>query len=153
MLKKIIRSVVVGLVGLVVVLYLTGNGFVFQLVAKVLETGRTTAGIDDYMYFDNAVLEWNALPGYNIGYADRNDTIFYISNGKIPRRDPSYNWQKTLPGNTKKTLWDSYYTTQELPQVIAPQAGYVYNANHSPFYSTSPDENPNPDDYAKAVAG
>ena len=54
MLKKIIRSVVVGLVGLVAVLYLTGNGFVFQLVAKVLETGRTTAGIDDYLYFDNA---------------------------------------------------------------------------------------------------
>ena len=74
-----------------------------------------------------SILEWNALPGYNIGYADRNDTIFYISNGKIPRRDPYYNWQKTLPGNTKKTLWDSYYTTQELPQVVAPQAGYVYN--------------------------
>ena len=98
-----------------------------------------------------SVLELNALPGYNIGYADRNDTIFYISNGKIPRRDPSYNWQKTLPGNTKKTLWDNYYITQELPQVIAPKAGYVYNANHSPFYSTAPDENPNPDDYAKAM--
>ena len=98
-----------------------------------------------------SALEWNALPGYNIGYADRNDTIFYISNGKIPRRDPSYNWQKTLPGNTKKTLWDSYYTTQELPQVVAPQSGYVYNANHSPFYSTAPDENPSPDDYAKSM--
>ena len=98
-----------------------------------------------------SALEWNALPGYNIGYADRNDTIFYISNVKIPRRDPSYNWQKTLPGNTKKTLWDSYYTTQELPQVVAPQSGYVYNANHSPFYSTAPDENPSPDDYAKAM--
>ena len=98
-----------------------------------------------------SALEWNALPGYNIGYADRNDTIFYISNGKIPRRDPNYNWQKTLPGNTKKTLWDSYYTTQELPQVVAPQSGYVYNANHSPFYSTAPDENPSPDDYAKAM--
>ena len=98
-----------------------------------------------------SILEWNALPGYNIGYADRNDTIFYISNGKIPRRDPNYNWQKTLPGNTKKTLWDSYYTTQELPQVVAPQAGYVYNANHSPFYSTDPDENPSSNDYAKAM--
>ena len=96
-------------------------------------------------------LEWNAIPGYNIGYADKYDTIFYISNGKIPRRDPNYNWQKTLPGNTKKTLWNSYYTTQELPQIIAPQSGYVYNANHSPFYSTDPSENPNPDDYSKAM--
>ena len=96
-------------------------------------------------------LEWNAIPGYNIGYADRNDTIFYISNGKIPKRDSSYNWRKVVPGNTKKTLWNSYYTTQELPQVIAPKSGYVYNANHSPFFSTSPDENPNPDTFAKAM--
>ncbi len=96
-------------------------------------------------------LEWNAIPGYNIGYADRNDTIFYISNGKIPKRDSSYNWQKVVPGNTKKTLWNSYYTTQELPQVIAPKSGYVYNANHSPFFSTSPDENPNPDTFPKAM--
>ena len=96
-------------------------------------------------------LEWNAIPGYNIGYADRNDTIFYISNGKIPKRDSSYNWRKVVPGNTKKTLWNSYYTTQELPQVIAPKSGYVYNANHSPFFSTSPDENPNPDTFPKAM--
>ncbi|MEC8257061.1 MAG: penicillin acylase family protein, partial [Bacteroidota bacterium] len=71
--------------------------------------------------------------------------------GKIPKRDSSYNWRKVVPGNTKKTLWNSYYTTQELPQVIAPKSGYVYNANHSPFFSTSPDENPNPDTFAKAM--
>ena len=54
MLKKVIRLVVVVLVGLFAIIYLTGNGFVFQIVAKILETGRTTAGIDDYLYFDNA---------------------------------------------------------------------------------------------------
>ena len=54
MLKKVIRLVVVVLVGLFAVIYLTGNGFVFQIVSKVLQTGRTTAGIDDYLYFDNA---------------------------------------------------------------------------------------------------
>lgn len=96
-------------------------------------------------------LEWNALPGYNIGYADRNDTIFYISNGKIPRRNPNYDWKLPVAGNTKKTLWNTYYKTQELPQVIAPKAGYIYNANHSPFRSTGTDENPNPDDFAEAM--
>ena len=48
-----------------------------------------------------------------------------------------------------KTLWNEYYKTEELPQVISPESGYVYNANHSPFKSTSLDENPNPKDYAK----
>ena len=63
-------------------------------------------------------LEWNALPGYNIGYADRNDTIFYISNGKIPKQIQVIIGEKSYL-ETPKTLWNSYYTTQELPQVIA----------------------------------
>ncbi|MDC1250110.1 penicillin acylase family protein, partial [Flavobacteriaceae bacterium] len=37
-------------------------------------------------------LKMEALPGYNIGYADKNDTIFYISNGLIPKRAKGYNW-------------------------------------------------------------
>ena len=48
-----------------------------------------------------------------------------------------------------KALWNEYYKTEELPQVISPKSGYVCNANHSPFKSTSLDENPNPKDYAK----
>jgi acyl-homoserine-lactone acylase len=88
------------------------------------------------------ILKMNQIPGYNIGYADKNDTIFYISNGIIPKRNNSYNWKKIVPGNTKRTLWSEYYTTEELPQVISPESGYVYNANHSPFKSTSLSENP-----------
>jgi acyl-homoserine-lactone acylase len=95
------------------------------------------------------ILKMNQIPGYNIGYADKNDTIFYISNGIIPKRNNGYNWTTVVPGNTKKTLWNEYYKTEELPQVISPKSGYVYNANHSPFKSTSLDENPNPKDYAK----
>ena len=95
------------------------------------------------------ILKMNQIPGYNIGYADKNDTIFYISNGIIPKRNNAYNWTTIVPGNTKKTLWNEYYNTEELPQVISPKSGYVYNANHSPFKSTSLDENPDPKDYAK----
>jgi len=53
MFKKVIQPVVLVIAGLIALLYFTGNGFVFLLVGKVLETGRTTAGIDDYLYFDN----------------------------------------------------------------------------------------------------
>ena len=95
------------------------------------------------------ILKMNQIPGYNIGYADKNDTIFYISNGIIPKRNDAYNWKNIVPGNTKKTLWNKYYNTEELPQVISPKSGYVYNANHSPFKSTSIEENPDPNDFAK----
>ena len=95
------------------------------------------------------ILKMNQIPGYNIGYADKNDTIFYISNGIIPIRSDAYNWKTIVPGNTKKTLWNKYYNTEELPQVISPKSGYVYNANHSPFKSTSVEENPEPNNFAK----
>ena len=97
------------------------------------------------------VLKMNAIPGYNIGYADRNDTIFYISNGKIPIRNEKYDWTKVVPGNTMATLWDTYYNTEDLPQVISPKSGFVYNANHSPFKSTGSDENPRADKFSKTM--
>jgi len=94
-----------------------------------------------------SILEMNEIPGYNIGYADKDDNIFYISNGLIPKRNNKYKWTDVLPGNTSETLWTEYHKTSELPQVINPKSGYIYNANHSPFRSTSLNENPNPKNF------
>ena len=91
------------------------------------------------------ILKMKALPGYNIGYADKNDTIFYISNGLIPKRAEGYDWANVVPGNTRKTLWEETYDTEELPQVIQPPSGYFYNANHSPFLSSADEDNPDGD--------
>ncbi len=79
-----------------------------------------------------------SLPMFNIMYADRYDTIFYISNGKMPRRNPDtkYNWKSTVPGNTSATLWTEFKPISELPQYINPSSGYLFNTNHSPFLAT-----------------
>ena len=97
------------------------------------------------------IIKTRNLPGYNIGYADKNDTIFYISNGIIPKRDERYNWRGVVPGNTKKTLWNEYYNIEDLPQVINPKSGFIYNANHSPFKSTSENENPKAENFSKTM--
>ena len=89
-----------------------------------------------------AALNMLAIPGYNIVYADKYDTVYYISNGRIPIRDPKYNWKKTLPGNTSATLWNNLHPLVDLPQVLQPKSGYVFNMNHSPFHSTEGPENP-----------
>jgi acyl-homoserine-lactone acylase len=83
-----------------------------------------------------------AIPGYNIVYADRYDTIYYLSNGRIPVRDPQFNWRTTLPGNTSATLWNKLHPLSDLPQVLQPKSGFVYNTNHSPFHSTEGPEKP-----------
>jgi len=96
-------------------------------------------------------LKMKQIPGFNIGYADRYDTIFYISNGIIPKRAEGYNWKGIVPGDTKKTLWTEYYDIEDLPQVIQPKAGFIYDANHSPFKSTSAEENPKEENYSKRM--
>lgn len=90
-----------------------------------------------------------SLPMFNIMYADRYDTIFYISNGKMPRRnpDPKYRWKSTLPGNTSATLWTKFKTVQELPQYINPTSGYLFNTNHSPFLASDSLNNLRPSNY------
>ena len=97
-------------------------------------------------------LSMTSLPMFNIMYADRYDTIFYVSNGKMPRRnpDPKYNWKSTVPGNTSATLWTEFKTIKELPQYINPPSGYLFNTNHSPFLATEKEYNLNKNKFDKA---
>jgi acyl-homoserine-lactone acylase len=88
-----------------------------------------------------SALKMESLPGYNIVYGDRYDTIFYLSNGRLPVREKGYNWKSTVPGNTYKTLWTKFHPIEKLPQVLNPASGYVYNANHSPFNATAKADN------------
>jgi acyl-homoserine-lactone acylase len=94
-------------------------------------------------------LEQNHLPMFNIMYADNKDTIFYISNGKMPYRnaDTAYHWNSTVPGNTMATLWTKYKPLSELPQQLNPASGYLFNTNHSPFLATDEKYNLDPKKY------
>lgn len=89
----------------------------------------------------SSALRMGALPGYNVIYADRYDTIYYLSNGKLPLRDPAFNWKSTLPGNTSKTLWKDFHPLSDLPQVLQPPSGYLFNSNHTPYNATSAADN------------
>ena len=96
-----------------------------------------------------AALNQNHLPMFNIMYADKEDNIFYISNGKMPYRNAKYNWASTLPGNTRETLWEKFKPLDALPQHLNPAAGYLFNTNHSPFMATAVNENLNPANFDK----
>ena len=66
---------------------------------------------------------------FNTGYADRDGNIYYVYNAKIPKRDPRYNWEKILPGESKRTLWYDYVPYDQLPQVFNPFEGFFQNCN------------------------
>ena len=114
---------------------------------KALEQWWKMGKSKNFTEFYNT-LKMKQIPGFNIGYADKYDTIFYISNGIIPKRAEGFNWKGIVPGDTKRTLWTEYYDIEDLPQVIQPKAGFIYDANHSPFKSTSAEENPKEEDFS-----
>lgn len=93
-----------------------------------------------------AAINQNHLAMFNIMYADKRDTIYYISNGKMPYRnaDTAYHWNSTVPGNTMATLWTTFKPVDALPQYINPASGYLFNTNHSPFLATDEKNNLNP---------
>ena len=117
---------------------------------KALEQWWKMGKARNFTEFYN-IYKMKQIPGFNVGYADKYDTIFYMSNGILPKRAEGFNWKGIVPGDTMKTLWTEYYDIEELPQVIQPKAGFIYNANHSPFRSTSDEENPREENYSKRM--
>jgi len=97
---------------------------------------------NNFTEFKNA-LDMRFIPSTNIVYADKSDTIYYLSNAKIPKRSEAYDWDKVLPGNTQVTNWkETYIDTDSLPQVLNPPSHFVFNTNNSPFNSTAPEDDP-----------
>lgn len=81
-------------------------------------------------------LDMQGMARMTVVYADRYDTIYALSNGLIPQRNPNFNWTRVVPGNTSATLWTEFHPRNALPQVLNPDCGYVFNTNNSPFEAT-----------------
>jgi len=98
-----------------------------------------------------AALNRQELSMFNIMYADKHDTIFFINNALMPVRDASsnYNWKRTVPGNTSKTLWTTFRPETALPQYINPKSGFLFNTNHSSFLATAFEDNLKSSSFAK----
>ena len=93
----------------------------------------------NYTEFKKA-LELQGLASQGITYADKNDTIFFFNNGIMPRRADGYDWKHVVPGNSKKTLWTEYTPVNEIPQIVNPKCGWIFNTNNSELHCTDPSE-------------
>ena len=78
----------------------------------------------------------HAIPMFNTGYADRDGILYYVYNAKIPKRDPRFEWNKIMAGETKQNLWYEYIPFERLPQVYDPLEGFYQNCNSSPYLAT-----------------
>jgi acyl-homoserine lactone acylase PvdQ len=91
------------------------------------------------------------LPTFNVGYADHTGRIFYAYHALLPVRDEHYDWSLYLPGDTAETLWMEYLPFEELPQVLDPAAGFIQNANSTPWQTTGTATDPSPGDWSATL--
>jgi len=104
--------------------------------------GRSIKGAEQWLKMNKAsnfsefknALEMRGIGVLNFVYADKEDNIYYLSNGAFPNRNPKYDWSGILPGNTSETLWtNETIPLDSLPQVLNPKSGWVFNTNNTPF--------------------
>ncbi len=89
-----------------------------------------------------------SLVMFNIVYADVHGDIFYISNGRVPKRDERIDSRDIRPGHEAWARWQGIHPQSDLPQLKNPTAGYLLNTNSGP-QNVTPQGAPQPDDFPK----
>ena len=110
---------------------------------KMLEQWFRMGGAQTLNEFERA-LRMQAIPMWQVNYADSAGHILLVFNGLVPRR-PAGNyadWSKVVPGNTSQMLWTDYLKYDELPKSLDPASGFNQNANEPPWQFTMPPLDP-----------
>jgi acyl-homoserine-lactone acylase len=106
---------------------LHGTGLMQQTLAMV-----KARDLDEFQ----AAVATLAMPIMNIVYADCEGNIYYVYGGRIPRRDPAYDWSQPVDGSDPGTEWHGIHPLAELPQVLNPPSEFIQSCNSTPFTTT-----------------
>ncbi len=78
-------------------------------------------------------LALRGLAMWNIVYADTAGHIGYQYNAHLARRNPAYDWRKTVSGADPGTKWGDLLSIDEMPHIEDPASGLLVNANSAPW--------------------
>jgi len=117
--------------------------------------------LDTYYRLNKAtsLKEWQtilarmAIPSTNFIYADGEGNIAYVYNAAIPDRpeDVTANWREVLPGNRSDLIWDGTVDYAEIPKLVNPDSGWIYNANNEPFTAAGEGSDLSPEDFSPVL--
>jgi acyl-homoserine lactone acylase PvdQ len=72
------------------------------------------------------------LMDQNVMGADVQGNIFYVRNGRVPRRSAGFDWSRPVPGHSKATDWQGFHPLTDLIRIVNPSTGYMQNCNVAP---------------------
>jgi acyl-homoserine lactone acylase PvdQ len=99
---------------------------------KALTQSYIRTRTKDYKSF-RQTLELKANSSNNTIFADSDGDIAYFHGNFIPRRDTSFDFTKPVDGSNPATDWKGLLTVDELPQLLNPRSGWLYNSNNWPW--------------------
>lgn len=88
----------------------------------------------------------------NVLYADCDGNSWYVYTGRVPRRNPGFDWSQPVDGSDPATEWLGIHGLDELPQSLNPAAGFLQNCNSTPFAVTD-GENPERESFPRYMVG
>lgn len=92
----------------------------------------------NFAEFEKAI-HIQAIPLFNIVYADVDGNIFWQSAGMFPIRNQNVKWQQPIDGTRSDLVWTKLLPYQQKPALFNPSCGYVFNCNETPL-NTSGEE-------------
>ena len=78
-------------------------------------------------------VELRANSSNNTVYADADGDIAYWQADFIPRRDTHFDYTGLVDGSNPATNWNGLLTVDEVPHLLNPKSGFLFNVNDSPW--------------------
>jgi acyl-homoserine-lactone acylase len=78
-------------------------------------------------------IELRANSSNNTIFVDADGDIAYWHGNFIPLRDPRFDYTKPVDGSDPATNWKGLMTVDQLPHLLNPSSGYLFNVNDSPW--------------------
>jgi acyl-homoserine-lactone acylase len=92
--------------------------------------GRTKANsLDEY----RKTMDLHANSSNNTLYADADGNIGFFFTNFVPRRDPKFDWSRPVDGSDPATEWQGLLDNADVPHIVNPSSGWVYNSNDWPW--------------------
>ncbi|CAJ1372742.1 unnamed protein product [Effrenium voratum] len=98
-----------------------------------------------------AAMAMQALPSINYIYADADGNIALLYNGQMPKRVEGFDWQEYLPGDRSDLIWREYLPFEHVPLLLNPKAGFITEANSTPYKATAPEDDLKPEDFSATL--
>lgn len=95
-----------------------------------------------------AILGRMAIPSTNFIYADQAGNIAMFYNAAFPNRPKGADWRNVLPGDRSDLIWQGMADFSQVPQLVNPASGWIFNANNSPWSAAGSGSDLSRDAYA-----